>query len=254
MGQAYLDSRGPDHRIAFLVDEVGQFIGQDTHLMLSLQTIVENLGTACGGRAWVVVTSQEDIDAIIGEVRASKANDFSKIQGRFKTRLSLSSGNVDEVIQKRLLAKTEEAARTELTDLYGGKRGHPQEPAQLQQRRHDLQALCRRPRTSPTSTPLRPTSSNWCRRSSRPSAATASPACTWPAASAPCWTPSSPPPCSSPKAETGVLVPLYRFYPAIESFLEGIVKSTIDNAEGNDKLDSLRRAGAPDPVPDPLRR
>ena len=48
----------------FLVDEIGQFIGQDTHLMLNLQTIVENLGTTCEGRAWVVVTSQEDIDAV----------------------------------------------------------------------------------------------------------------------------------------------------------------------------------------------
>jgi hypothetical protein len=113
----YLDSRGPAHRLLFLVDEIGQFIGQDTHLMLSLQTITENLGTACGGRAWVVVTSQEDIDAVLGEVRASKANDFSKIQGRFKTRLSLSSANVDEVIQKRLLSKTE-AAQMNLTALY----------------------------------------------------------------------------------------------------------------------------------------
>ncbi|MGB5825771.1 MAG: BREX system P-loop protein BrxC, partial [Pseudomonas mandelii] len=104
----YLDKRGKDQRIVFLVDEVGQFIGQDTHLMLSLQTITENLGTVCGGRAWVLVTSQEDIDAVLGEVRASKANDFSKIQGRFKTRLSLSSGNVDEVIQRRLLDKEPE--------------------------------------------------------------------------------------------------------------------------------------------------
>ena len=55
----YLDSRGPRHRIVFLVDEIGQFIGQDTHLMLNLQTITENLGTACGGRAWVVVPSPE---------------------------------------------------------------------------------------------------------------------------------------------------------------------------------------------------
>ncbi len=116
----YLDSRGPDHRLVFLVDEVGQFIGQDTSLMLNLQTITENLGTRCGGRAWVVVTSQEDIDAVLGEVRASRANDFSKIQGRFKTRLSLSSANVDEVIQKRLLSKTD-AATTELEAIYRAK-------------------------------------------------------------------------------------------------------------------------------------
>jgi hypothetical protein len=105
----YLDSRGPEHRILFIADEIGQFIGTDTHLMLSLQTITEDLGTACGGRAWVVVTSQENIEAVLGEVKASKANDFSKIQGRFKTRLSLSSANTDEVIQARLLSKTPQA-------------------------------------------------------------------------------------------------------------------------------------------------
>ena len=62
----YLESKGEDRRIIFLVDEVGQFIGQDTALMLSLQTITENLGTVCGGRAWVVVTSQEDTLAETG--------------------------------------------------------------------------------------------------------------------------------------------------------------------------------------------
>jgi hypothetical protein len=101
----YLDTKGPQHRIVFAVDEVGQFIGGDSHLMLSLQTITEQLGTVCLGRAWVIVTSQEDIDSVVGEVTKAKSNDFSKIQGRFKTRLSLSSSNVDEVIQSRLLAK-----------------------------------------------------------------------------------------------------------------------------------------------------
>lgn len=101
----YLDKQGPGHRLIFLVDEVGQFIGSDTALMLNLQTITEQLGTVCNGRAWVVVTSQEDIDAVLGEMRTARENDFSKIQGRFKTRLSLSSANVDEVIQERLLRK-----------------------------------------------------------------------------------------------------------------------------------------------------
>lgn len=106
----YLDSKDPKHRILFLVDEVGQFIGSDTRLMLTLQTITENLGTICKGRAWIIVTSQADMDAVLGELSSSKANDFSKIAGRFKTRLSLSSSNTDEVIQKRLLRKTPEAS------------------------------------------------------------------------------------------------------------------------------------------------
>ncbi|HRH41025.1 MAG TPA: BREX system P-loop protein BrxC [Pyrinomonadaceae bacterium] len=105
----YLDRKSKDHRIIFVADEVGQFIGTDTHLMLNLQTIVENLGTICEGKAWVVVTSQEDMDSVLGNVVGAKSNDFSKIQGRFPTRLSLSSSNTDEVIQARLLEKTKEA-------------------------------------------------------------------------------------------------------------------------------------------------
>ena len=116
----YLDGRGQGHRIMFLVDEVGQFIGSDTHLMLNLQTITEELGTVCRGRAWVVVTSQEDLDAVLGDLKSAKRQDFSKIQGRFKTRLSLSSANVDEVIKKRLLEKNASAAAP-LAAAYEGK-------------------------------------------------------------------------------------------------------------------------------------
>ncbi|WP_411726628.1 BREX system P-loop protein BrxC, partial [Methyloglobulus sp.] len=105
----YLETKPKDHRIIFLVDEIGQFIGNNTQLMLSLQTIIEQLGTLCKGRAWVIVTSQEDIDAAIGEANKAKSQDFSKIQARFHTRLSLASSNTDEVIGERLLAKTEEA-------------------------------------------------------------------------------------------------------------------------------------------------
>jgi hypothetical protein len=113
----YLDTQPADHRVIFLVDEVGQFIGDNTQLMLSLQTIIEQLGTLCKGRAWVIVTSQEDIDAAIGEANKAKSQDFSKIQARFHTRLSLASSNTDEVIGERLLAKTEPAHVT-LRDVF----------------------------------------------------------------------------------------------------------------------------------------
>ncbi|MEF8754482.1 MAG: BREX system P-loop protein BrxC [Accumulibacter sp.] len=113
----YLASKPAGHRIVFLVDEVGQFIGNNTQLMLTLQTIAEQLGTLCQGRAWVIVTSQEDIDAAIGEANKARSQDFSKIQGRFHTRLSLASSNTDEVIGERLLAKTE-AAHVALRDRF----------------------------------------------------------------------------------------------------------------------------------------
>ena len=106
--RAYLDSRGKNQHIVFLVDEIGQYIGEDSSLMLNLQTVTEDLGRECQGRAWIVVTSQQDIDS----VTKVKGRDFSKIQGRFDTRLSLSSANVDAVIKKRILDKTDTAAET----------------------------------------------------------------------------------------------------------------------------------------------
>ena len=113
--KAYIDRRG-NHHVVFLVDEIGQYIGEDSKLMLNLQTVTEELGKECMGKAWVVVTSQQDIDS----VTKVKGNDFSKIQGRFDTRLSLSSANVDEVIKKRILEKKETPAQT-LRLLYGQK-------------------------------------------------------------------------------------------------------------------------------------
>ena len=101
----YVESRGKDYRLLFMIDEVGQYIGSDSDLMLNLQTIVEEIGTNCDGRVWVMVTSQEAIDSIT----KISGDDFSKIQGRFNTRLSLSSSSVDEVIKKRILAKNENA-------------------------------------------------------------------------------------------------------------------------------------------------
>ena len=111
---SYCASKGKNHHVVFLVDEIGQYIADDSQLMVNLQTVAEDLGTACKGKAWIVVTSQQDIDSIT----KTMGNDFSKIQGRFDTRIALSSANVDEVIRKRILYKKEIAAAI-LRDLYG---------------------------------------------------------------------------------------------------------------------------------------
>ncbi len=104
----YIDKKGDNRHVVFMVDEVGQYIGDDSNLMLNLQTVREELSKECKGKAWVVVTSQQDVDSIM----KVKGNDFSKIQGRFATRLALSSANVDEVIKKRILDKNETGAQT----------------------------------------------------------------------------------------------------------------------------------------------
>lgn len=112
--KAYVNSKPKDFRLLFMIDEVGQYVGTDTDMLLNLQSLTEKIGSECGGKVWVMCTGQEAIDEII-KVRA---DEFSRIQARFKTRLSLSSSSVDEVIQKRILKKKPEV-ETELEGLYG---------------------------------------------------------------------------------------------------------------------------------------
>ena len=111
--KAYVDTKPANFRLLFMIDEVGQYVGTDTDMLLNLQSLTEKIGSECEGKVWVICTGQEAIDEII-KVRA---DEFSRIQARFKTRLSLSSSSVDEVIQKRILKKKPEAAK-ELECVY----------------------------------------------------------------------------------------------------------------------------------------
>ena len=109
----YSDAKPQDFRLLFMIDEVGQYVGDDRSLLLNLQSLVETIGAECKGKVWVVCTGQEAIDEVI----KTRENEFSRIQARFKTRLSLSSASADEVIQKRILKKTLDA-KEELESLY----------------------------------------------------------------------------------------------------------------------------------------
>lgn len=228
----YLDTKGAAHRIFFFVDEVGQFIGKDEHLMLNLQTITEDLGVACNGRAWMVVTSQEDIDTAIGSLSQARGNDFSKIQGRFSTRLSLSSANTDEVIQERLLSKTDDVI-DELKRLYGPKadilknqlafsqdtgmtllayqseedfvKNYPFVPYQFRLLQKVFESIRRVGATGVHLSRGERSMLNAFQYAGQKAAA----------------------------EELGILVPLYWFYSSIESFLDTSVKRTIEQAKEN---------------------
>lgn len=101
----YIDTKEPGFRLNFFVDEVGQFIANNTELMVNLQTVAEDLNDYCDGASWVLVTSQENVEDIVGEMSENSANDFSKIQARFKIKIQLTSSDAKTVIKQRLLAK-----------------------------------------------------------------------------------------------------------------------------------------------------
>jgi len=233
--KAYLDSKGPQHRLVFLVDEVGQFIGTDSHLMLNLQTITEELGTLCQRRAWVMVTSQEDMDSVLGELPKAKRHDFSKIQGRFFPPLSLSSANVDEVIQSRLLEKVP-SAKGELARVFKDKgdilknqltftncgmtfrkinstdefvKNYPFVPYQFQLIQKVFEAIRK---AGATGTHLAKGERSMLDAFQSAAKTIAN-------------------------QDVGVLVPLYEFYPSIEGFLDTTVKKTIEQASSNPSLE-----------------
>lgn len=107
----------PKFRLNFYVDEVGQYVANNTKLMTNLQTVAESLATKCRGRSWIIVTAQEDMNSVIGEMGAQQSNDFSKIQARFANRMKLASQDVAEVIQERLLKK-EDSHRPAVGAIY----------------------------------------------------------------------------------------------------------------------------------------
>ena len=106
--KTWIDRQVPNFRLNFFVDEVGQYVADNVKLMTNLQTVAESLNTKCNGQAWVIVTAQQALTDVVGDLTAQQENDFSKIQARFSNRMPLNSADVAEVIQKRLLSKTQD--------------------------------------------------------------------------------------------------------------------------------------------------
>ncbi len=105
----YISTKGKDFRLNFFVDEAGQYVINDSRLMVELQEVATTLSDKCDNRAWVIVTSQDQLDKfVVNFENKINKDDVSKIQGRFYVKLQLTNENVDEVIQKRLLLKNYE--------------------------------------------------------------------------------------------------------------------------------------------------
>ena len=112
----YVNAKPENYRLLFMIDEVGQYVGDNREHLLNLQSLVEDIGNKCEGKVWVMCTGQEALDEII----KTRQDEFSRIRARFKITLSLSSTSADEVIQKRILSKTPEADK-ELQKVYDDK-------------------------------------------------------------------------------------------------------------------------------------
>ena len=94
--------RSPQSTVFFVIDEVSQYVHQDTKRMLALQSFVTALAQH-RGKVWMLVTGQEKLE---------EGGDLAKMKDRFpeKLRVHLGATNIRDVVHQRLLAKTPAAA------------------------------------------------------------------------------------------------------------------------------------------------
>jgi len=100
----HLDTKEDNYRLIFLLDEVSQYIGSNTSLLLNLQTILEGLGDVTKNKVWIVCTAQQDLEELRDQID-DKSVEFGKILGRFETKISLESQDATYITQKRVLEK-----------------------------------------------------------------------------------------------------------------------------------------------------
>ncbi|MGB7720893.1 MAG: hypothetical protein WBL65_13390, partial [Bryobacteraceae bacterium] len=116
-----MQRRRPGKTLAFVIDEVGQFVARDDQKMLDLQSVVESLGKVGRGKMWLIATSQERLDAKIDDFKGGRV-EFSRMRDRFSIEVHLEPSDIKEVASKRILAKNS-AAEPILRASYEQNRG-----------------------------------------------------------------------------------------------------------------------------------
>ena len=105
-----LDRRRGSKQLVFVIDEVGQFVARDVDKMLDLQGIVQALGRVGKGRVWVIVTSQEKLNEMVGSLD-DKRVEQARLMDRFPDhlRVHLEPSDISAVTSQRVLSKNAEA-------------------------------------------------------------------------------------------------------------------------------------------------
>jgi len=120
---------GQPCRFCFVLDESGQWIEDNAGRLAQLQALVEESAARGQGKIWIFVTTHEDMGSIYQNARALKG-DMKKMEGRFRFKWSLTTENIELVLEDRIFKK-KLAGSTEVKEAYNENPGVLRDLGQL---------------------------------------------------------------------------------------------------------------------------
>lgn len=109
-----IEHRCPGCTLFVVVDEVSQYVHDNTDRMLALQSFVSALGQRLRGKVWLLATGQQKLEEGTGVASA-----INKLKDRFPAslRVHLGVANIRDVVHRRLLRKKREPQK-DLVELF----------------------------------------------------------------------------------------------------------------------------------------
>ncbi|MCL4509264.1 MAG: BREX system P-loop protein BrxC [Chloroflexi bacterium] len=114
------DAHGRRHKVLLQLDELGQWIGGDPHnRTMQVAALAEEAAVHGGGRVWIGVTAHGDVQELSQNIQQEY---YAKIVQRFGTRYKLSNEEMGQVVEQRVLQKTQ-PGRRELEQRFDARSG-----------------------------------------------------------------------------------------------------------------------------------
>ena len=125
------DHAGRSHKLLLQLDELGQWIasGNANERIMQVQALVETAAQTGEGRIWIAVTAHGDVQALQQNVQQEQ---YAKISQRFDLQCKLSNEDISQVVEERLLRKTQ-AARIDLSQRFAQRSGEITDLGTVQQ-------------------------------------------------------------------------------------------------------------------------
>ncbi|HRG77796.1 MAG TPA: hypothetical protein PLX69_24760, partial [Leptospiraceae bacterium] len=111
-----IKKKSGQENVLFILDEVGQYVAPNPHLILNLDGLAKNIKGISAGKAFIMATAQQTLTEDDPHIQVNTANLF-KLKDRFPISIKLEADDIKEITYKRLLAKSSNG-ELELKRLY----------------------------------------------------------------------------------------------------------------------------------------